>query len=131
MSACKLDVLKHSFLYTFQPPYLHYRCTSIECSNCMGRAFGLCKRRMAITGIRTHHCSQKQNRQIKIRQLELETNPPNLIPAEFSGHTVYSPDPPLLLGEGSGNETITTSVLNHILSDGHVQFICEGNRSSC
>ena len=73
MSACKLDVLKH----TFQPPYLHYRRTSIECSNCMGRAFELCIHRMAITGIRTHHCLQKQNCQIKTHQLELETNLPN------------------------------------------------------
>ena len=30
-----------------------------------------------------------KNRQIKIRQLESETNPPNLIPAKFSGYTVY------------------------------------------
>ena len=29
-----------------------------------------------------------KNRQIKIRQLELETNPPNLIPAKFPGYTV-------------------------------------------
>ena len=36
-----------------------------------------------------HHCSQKQNRQIKIHQMELETDPPNYIPAEFYGHTVF------------------------------------------
>ena len=29
-----------------------------------------------------------KNRKIKIRQLESETNPPNLIPAKFSGYTV-------------------------------------------
>ena len=35
-----------------------------------------------------------KNRQIKIRQLESETNPPNLIPAKFSGYTVLvSPIP--------------------------------------
>ena len=63
---------KFSFLYTAQPPYLHFD-TSIEHSNWAKHSGYVSSRDNYVW----HHCSQKQNRQIKIRQMELETNPPN------------------------------------------------------
>ena len=39
MSACKRDVLEYSFLYTAQPPYLHYR--HLDRTFKLGGAFGL------------------------------------------------------------------------------------------
>ena len=76
MYVCRYDVLKHSFLQTAQPP-----CIVAQ---------------LLVTGWRLGYvlcdviARKKPSRQIKIRQLEFTTNPPNLIPANFSGHTVYT-----------------------------------------
>ena len=63
---------KFSFLYTAQPPYFYFN-TSIERSNWAE----LWVTYMSRDNYVWHHCLQIQNRQIKICQMELETDLPN------------------------------------------------------
>ena len=83
MYPCRREVLEHSFRLSV-PLQRKIIDTSIDNER---TAAGKWAGRFGY--VRHDVISRKtKNRQIKIRQLESETNPPNLIPAKFSGYTV-------------------------------------------
>ena len=83
---CRREVLEHSFRLSV-PLQRKIIDTSIDNER---TAAGKWAGRFGY--VRHDIISRKtKNRQIKIRQLESETNPPNLIPAKFSGYTVCCP----------------------------------------
>ena len=82
MYPCRREVLEHSFRLSV-PLQRKIIDTSIDNER---TAAGKWAGRFGY--VRHDAISRKtKNRQIKIRQLESETNPPNLIPAKFSGYT--------------------------------------------